>query len=71
LIKPFLFGSSISIYIWVINAPNTKLVDDVWREAVTGNPGYLSTQQGIDEANSYDTDADPTTSGEEYRDFII
>jgi outer membrane receptor protein involved in Fe transport len=57
-----------NFYVYVINALNTKLVNEVWPgSGDPGNAGYLATQQGIDVANAYDTDADPTTSAEEFR----
>ncbi|MCI0449211.1 MAG: TonB-dependent receptor [Chlorobi bacterium] len=57
-----------NFYIWVINALNTRLVNDVWPgSGDPGDAGYLATQQGINRANAFDTDTDPTTSAEEFR----
>jgi len=57
-----------NFYILVINALDTRLVNDVWAgTGDPGNPGFLSTEQGINLANSYDTDTDPETTGDEFR----
>lgn len=56
-----------NFYMYVINALNYELVNSVW--AGSGDPGvtgYLSTQQGIDQANSYDTDPYSYTSSQEF-----
>jgi outer membrane receptor protein involved in Fe transport len=55
----------INFYIYVINVLNTELVNTVWPGS--GDPsatGYLSTQAGMDYANSYN--ANPNTSAAEF-----
>jgi outer membrane receptor protein involved in Fe transport len=57
-----------NFYSYIINVLNTQLINEVWAgSGDPGNTGYLSTNQGINLANSYDTDSDPTTSAEEFR----